>query len=225
MQQEKCYFMGCNKTPSGKEHVPPKSFFPKGSRQQLITVPACEAHNNSKSKDDFYALAKIANYCSPYSSLAKEVYDKKISSQLSFNEGAFEKTLKKEIVSSKKGQKFAKVDKERITSVFSSIAYGIIFHIEKEQVPINKYKIWHIFHDWNAGMPDSTRRYSEAILHMGLNTYPNWPELTFGDVSCENESVYNVKVFGVPNFRASISVFHTFYDFFRVTSMLTRVGA
>lgn len=45
-----CYWCGEQSTTT--EHVPPKSFFPKGQRKNLITVPSCPKHNNHLSKID-----------------------------------------------------------------------------------------------------------------------------------------------------------------------------
>ena len=44
---EICYWCGIILTDetNKREHVPPIGFFPKGNREQLITVPACEEHN------------------------------------------------------------------------------------------------------------------------------------------------------------------------------------
>lgn len=61
-----CYC--CEEAATTKDHIPPECFFPKkkylpsGSldyRKQLITVPACSAHNNSRSSDDEYTAAVI----------------------------------------------------------------------------------------------------------------------------------------------------------------------
>ena len=56
-----CYF--CGSFATSKEHVPPKSFFPKGGakdyRRNLIKVPSCDAHNSLKSKDDEYVRALL----------------------------------------------------------------------------------------------------------------------------------------------------------------------
>ena len=46
---EPCAF--CGEPSTGRDHIPPKSVFLKGARN-LITVPACNAHNNAKSGDD-----------------------------------------------------------------------------------------------------------------------------------------------------------------------------
>lgn len=50
-----CYYCGGNVT--GVEHVPPRSFFPRGMRQDLITVDSCDFHNQEKSKEDEYVRA------------------------------------------------------------------------------------------------------------------------------------------------------------------------
>ncbi|KQK26107.1 hypothetical protein AR438_11035 [Chryseobacterium aquaticum] len=49
-----CYWCGNALTEDleNKEHVPPLAFFPKGHRNNLMTVPACEKHNNSFSELD-----------------------------------------------------------------------------------------------------------------------------------------------------------------------------
>ncbi|MGP5551493.1 HNH endonuclease, partial [Psychrobacter namhaensis] len=51
-----CYECGAtlDKESLTKEHVPPKSFFPKSDRDSLITVPACVKHNGGKSDNDEY---------------------------------------------------------------------------------------------------------------------------------------------------------------------------
>jgi hypothetical protein len=53
-----CYYQLCTRNPDTKEHIPPKSFFPIDQRNQLLTVPSCEEHNNEKSSDDTYVLAQ-----------------------------------------------------------------------------------------------------------------------------------------------------------------------
>ncbi|MCD6049829.1 MAG: hypothetical protein K0Q55_1232, partial [Verrucomicrobia bacterium] len=50
MQNDVCYW--CGGPSSSKEHVPPRGLFPPGKRNDLITVPACDAHNKDTSKLD-----------------------------------------------------------------------------------------------------------------------------------------------------------------------------
>ncbi|ASJ84917.1 hypothetical protein OFL75_09370 [Pseudomonas aeruginosa] len=48
-----CYH--CDAEGTGREHVPPKCLFPKGSDwSKLMTVPSCVTHNNATSKADEY---------------------------------------------------------------------------------------------------------------------------------------------------------------------------
>lgn len=48
-----CYH--CDAEGNGREHVPPKCLFPKGSNWPgLMTVPSCTARNNANSKSDEY---------------------------------------------------------------------------------------------------------------------------------------------------------------------------
>jgi hypothetical protein len=55
-----CYY--CGKKATSSEHVPPRCFFPKDRRNNLIQVPACEEHNENTSKDDEYVLFIISSY-------------------------------------------------------------------------------------------------------------------------------------------------------------------
>jgi hypothetical protein len=54
----KCY--ACSAEATTREHVPPKSFFPKDRRQELLTVPSCYAHNHDQSLDIEYVRNLIS---------------------------------------------------------------------------------------------------------------------------------------------------------------------
>jgi hypothetical protein len=60
IEMNKCYM--CNVDGTTREHVPPDSFFPKGYREGLITVPACPSHNNQNSKDVEYVRNVIVSH-------------------------------------------------------------------------------------------------------------------------------------------------------------------
>lgn len=49
-EENKCYW--CNEFATGIEHVPPQNLFPKGYRNELITVKSCDLHNQDFSKID-----------------------------------------------------------------------------------------------------------------------------------------------------------------------------
>jgi hypothetical protein len=56
----------CDELACGREHVPPKCFFPeikdlgKDYRINLIKVPSCDKHNSKTCKDDEYVLGVVA---------------------------------------------------------------------------------------------------------------------------------------------------------------------
>src|ERR1700733_5939004 len=76
-----CYYQGCLERATTMEHIPPASFFPKDQRNQLLTVPSCERHNNKKSTEDVYILAHICMNSSP-SNRSREIFTKSIVPQL-----------------------------------------------------------------------------------------------------------------------------------------------
>jgi len=78
-----CYF--CGKPATSKEHVPPKALFPKQKdspdkidyRKNLVTVPSCDLHNSSKSKDDEYLLY-VLTMSLPSNTVAKNQFLSKV---------------------------------------------------------------------------------------------------------------------------------------------------
>ncbi len=51
----------CNAEPTTREHVPPRSFFPKSHRKNLVTVPSCYDHNHDQSLDVEYVRNVIVS--------------------------------------------------------------------------------------------------------------------------------------------------------------------
>jgi hypothetical protein len=56
--RDTCYM--CDAPATTKEHAPPRSFFPKGFRRNLITVPSCADHNTKNSLDVEYVRNVIS---------------------------------------------------------------------------------------------------------------------------------------------------------------------
>lgn len=121
-----CYFQGCSQKGVTKEHIPPKAFFPKDEKDQLLTVKSCVAHNNAKSKDDLYVLAQICMNASP-SNRAREIFLKKVKPQLDFNNGALRKKLAAGSVKLPDGTVKYPVDTNRLNEFFDALSCGIIF--------------------------------------------------------------------------------------------------
>jgi len=216
----KCYFQGCTNRGITKEHIPPRSFFPKGENEQLLTIKSCEIHNNRKSIDDQYILAQICMNASP-SNRAQEVFLKKIEPQLSHNDGAFKKMLSKGAVSLPDGSVKYPVDISRFDDFFTALSCGVIFKACNEQLPEN-YFIHHQYPNFSNENSDElgVRVFSEFESLIAGDPIA---ALDFGKPNTKNERIYSVRVFGMPGFKSSITVVHLFYGKFKVVSFLTNI--
>jgi hypothetical protein len=212
-----CYYQGCKKKGETKEHIPPRSFFPDGEKDQLLTVKSCEEHNNAKSKDDFYVLAQICMNVSP-SNRAREVFIKKVVPQLDFNNGALRKKLANRKVKLDNGVVAYQVDIPRFDDFFTALSCGIIFKSCGSVLP-NNYGISHIYHNFD-GDNDPLSEYIENQIDDFYSGKP-MDFMEFGEPDTRNERIYTVTVFGIPEFKSSITIVHRFFGTFKVTSMLT----
>jgi hypothetical protein len=97
-EKVQCYC--CEAIATTKDHIPPKCFFPDKKylpskspdyRSQLVTVPACSAHNNSRSSDDEYTAAVIVMNSKSY--LAFEMFMSKWVQTLLRREGVLGKRI------------------------------------------------------------------------------------------------------------------------------------
>ncbi|MGA3116260.1 MAG: hypothetical protein ABSF90_17705 [Syntrophobacteraceae bacterium] len=215
-----CYFQGCVKEGRTKEHIPPKAFFPKDQREQLITVRSCKDHNTEKSRDDLYALAHICLNSSPRNR-AREVFTQCIVPQLGFNEHAFQKLMIRDSIHLGKGAVKYRVDVQRLDRFFNALSCSLIYHIARKQLP-QEFSLENIYHNL----------IDESLTSLGIDFhayieqfYQNEPSdiLHFGDAKLYNQGAYTVKVFGITDFRSSITIVHLFFGHFKVTSMLTRI--
>lgn len=68
----KCYM--CDEDATTREHVPPRSFFPKGIGENLLTVPSCLAHNQSQSRDIEY-VRNVIVACYGINDLGEQTFE------------------------------------------------------------------------------------------------------------------------------------------------------
>lgn len=212
----KCYFPGCDNKGITKEHIPPRSFFPKGEKEQLLTVKSCEDHNNAKCTDDLYVLAQICMNASP-SNRAREIFLKKIAPQLKFNNSALRKRLAKDSVQLPDGSVKYPVDVPRFDEFFTALSCGVIFKTCDTQLP-NHFDISHIYPNFESEGSAEIQRLEKTIT--GFYSGEPMEVLNFGRPNIQNERIYTVEIFGMPNFESSITIVHIFYGKFRVLSML-----
>jgi hypothetical protein len=214
-----CYFQGCTRKGVTKEHIPPRSFFPGGEKDQLLTVRSCELHNNAKSKDDLYVLAQICMNASP-SNRAQEVFIEKIGPQLKFNDGALRRRLAEGSVKLADGSVKYKVDGKRLDAFFTALSCGVIFKACGSALPMD-YTIRHVYHNFKTEQSPQMQQIEDAIDSI----YDGEPMafMEFGKPATKNERIYTVTIFGLPSFQSSIAVVHRFFGTFKVTSMLSRI--
>jgi len=141
-----CYM--CDKPAEGVEHVPPRCLFPESKdlpegvdlRKQLITVPACNVHNTSKSQDDEYLLYLLVINL-PANETAKNQFLTKIMRSIERNPGLINKIMANPhtviAVDKETGQAHhtvaVNVDDARLDSALDHIARALYFHHFKAQ--------------------------------------------------------------------------------------------
>lgn len=121
-----CYM--CVAEAKSKEHVPPDCFFPKGHRNDLITVPSCTTHNNNNSKDVEYVRNIIVTHHAT-NEIARLHFREKALKSFKRSPGLFSQTLQnaKEIVLDGEVTGVGILDLTRFRSVMKAIAFGIYF--------------------------------------------------------------------------------------------------
>jgi hypothetical protein len=214
-----CYYPGCSQRGGTKEHIPPKAFFPKDQRDQLLTVTSCERHNNGKSSNDIYVLAHICMNASPLNR-SREVWMQSVAPQLNYNGNALRKMLAADAIRLPTGAVQYKVDKARFDRFFTALSYGIVYKACGERLPA-EYTTRHIYHNFKAAAESS---WEKALNKDILDLYSGAPMafMDFGSIKALNSAVYSVKIFGIPGFKSSLTIVHDFFGIFRVTSMLTK---
>lgn len=144
--KETCYM--CNAEATSKEHVPPKSLFPKDSelgkgvtmRKNLIKVPSCDTRNSSKSIDDEYIMLimSCAFYGNEFKSALFERRALKAFKRKPHILDTIFKNPKKVFLDDGKSDKLEdsmsfEVDLDRVDSIFHHMACGIYYHHFKEK--------------------------------------------------------------------------------------------
>ena len=197
----KCYM--CDADSVTREHVPPKSFFPTGYRDELITVPSCTTHNNDNSLDVEYVRNIIlAHYdangiaLKHFADKAKRSYDR--------SPALLARTTQDSIPVEVDGQQtgIIQTDITRFTTIFEAIAYALHYHDFGTTFPGK----WHIYFSsmmrsqyFLNGQIDEPNRSLHAMLESApfiagptsqpdIFQYASWQQ--------DNHVVYKVTLYG-----------------------------
>lgn len=122
----KCYM--CDNESTSVEHTPPRGFFPVNHRTNLITVPACQTHNEDTSKDDEY-VRNVLTVCIENNQTSIDHFFNKSLKSFQRNPG-----LAAEVRNSLKDASFYKldakafqIDRQRFDRVIRKIAYAVFY--------------------------------------------------------------------------------------------------
>jgi hypothetical protein len=121
---KKCYM--CDDGGVTREHVPPLSFFPKGFRTNLWTVPSCAAHNLDNAPDVEYARNVIVSHRDATGEAHRLAQD---ASFRSFERSAalFARTFREVTPLRVGGEEMAafRLDVPRLNRVMEAVAYAL----------------------------------------------------------------------------------------------------
>jgi hypothetical protein len=166
----------CGNIATTKDHVPPRSFFPKPFLSNLITVPSCFECNNRFSNDEEYLRTVLASALQDRDSeeLVTQIWEQKVERALKRNEpliGSIYNSLQLVSIydgSTLLGKRMAfTIDMDRIERVISKIVKGLFFcHVGEPLAPNFSVK--------TALNPEEfPERYSSLIQASPINTLGN----------------------------------------------------
>lgn len=147
---------------------------------------------------------------------SQEVWLKRIAPQLEHKNRAFAKTVLKGsgVVD---GQRHYIVDRKRMDGFFDAVCCGLIYKLKRHSLP-SGYKQTHIYHNITI-YQEIDRTIADTIDEF----YRDPPLALFGFSAPDlrNTQIYRVSIFGELDAWKNISVVHTFYRVFKVTTLLT----
>ena len=214
-----CYRCGAPATT--REHLPPKSFFPKGGNLQLKTVPSCPEHNNAKSDDDQYLLAHISIHAARGDNLAKKVFVKSIEPQIG-RRPAFRDLLTDESIRGGDGAVAYRVDMARFDNFFDHLCHALYFDRYGSPFDDRTHTLGHCYFSLASSDPGERQRMAMLETMLGDFYHRCAAMIERYEADRLGEIVYQNKFIDPAGPAASITIAHTFYGVFEVASLLTR---
>jgi len=215
----RCYVCGSPST--GMEHIPPRSFFPRGGNLQLKTIPSCTEHNNAKSNDDQYVLAQICIGASLGEGLARTIFMRSIAPHLS-RSPAFREMLATGSETLPDGSRRYLVDTARLDNFFDHLAAGIFFDRYGRSLNLTTHGVGHVYLDLYDDDPDEDKKRRMIAMMFGHYFAGYKDQIAHYEADKIDEAVYMYRIIDPAGPDASITIIHTFYGVFDVATFLTR---
>jgi hypothetical protein len=161
----------CDATATSVEHVPPRCLFPEQKdlpsgvdlRKQLITVPSCDVHNTSKSKDDEYLLYALSMNI-PNNPTASNHFSTKILRAIERSPSVIRKFTEKQIP--------VKVEDTQTGEIHETLALQVDRHRLENALMMIGHALY--FHHFKTSWKGSVSAYPNFLLAL---TEPNAREL------------------------------------------------
>jgi hypothetical protein len=203
------------------EHIPPRSFFPRGGGLQLKTIPSCAEHNNAKSNDDQYVLAQICIGASTGEGLARKIFMRSIAPQLS-RSPAFREVLAVGSETLSDGSRRYRVDMARLDNFFNHLAAGIFFDRYGRSLNPATHRFGHVYLDLHDDDPEEDQKRRMVAMMLGHLFAGFKDQIAHYEADRIDETVYMNRIMDPAGPDASVTIAHTFYGVFDVATFLTR---
>ena len=193
MSIDTCY--ACELPACTVEHCPPKSFFPEGQRDHLLTVASCAEHNNDNSKDVEYVRNVLTTLWGINTS-GLELFAGKVKRSLDRSPKLLTRTFSTMQTVFHEGQLTGafRLDIDRLENVFEACARAIHYHETRR-----KHTDWGILMPrlmFNPEVPETDRqkwvRLWEMLQTVGFarKSVGNPQVFEFGAADLEGNSLY-----------------------------------
>ena len=179
--ENQCYW--CGEIATGIEHVPPQNLFPKGYRENLITVKSCRKHNEDLSKIDERMRINII-MLSHTSKVARILFNEKILKGIQRNKSAgLGIDIANNILEKPEGGGYVRVKSAHIDTYLEKIIRGLYFHIYGKQLSGTTHYLWDYFN--NLSLSANAHFY---YFELDKKYSDNWIE-----GNCKNKEVFDFK--------------------------------
>lgn len=214
-----CYV--CGKPAESKEHIPPRSFFPRGASLQLKTVSSCPEHNNAKSNDDQYVLAHICMSAAAGDTLPRQIFLRSIAPHLT-RSPAFHSILATGAVTLPDGSRKYNVDTARFDNFFDHLCAGFFFDRYGTSLDPIKHEMRHVYLEFGSDDLHEQKARRMLVSMLGHFLAEFHAMVARYEADKVDEIVYMHRVIDPIGADGSITILHTFYGVFDVISLMSR---